>query len=247
MAFPDERCTSSGTRSSHRELIIGFISTQISEVPCQRHPGVLGQIKALAVIASFWSDGPPPLLSTRLLKLTLFSFVSGPVASGVLNLPLVDFKAKNKKLLQILTILVLSRVWQSSFLVRHTLTSVHIFSYFFLFFFVLSIVVPVSTICSTDSLWYMWYEFRLSLNLNLTLVFYHPLMYFVLSLLLSGGVYGRFLWCCWNNLRGVSYILSILVISKRGDKQLEQISASCREASFLLDYMFIPFTKTVFA
>lgn len=134
MAFPDERCTSSGTRSSHRELIIGFISTQISEVPCQRHPGVLGQIKALAVIASFWSDGPPPPSFNTSVKADFIFICIGSCCIRCVKFAIGGFqskKQKNKKLLQILTILVLSRVWQSSFLVRHTLTSVHIFSYFF--------------------------------------------------------------------------------------------------------------------
>lgn len=133
-----------------------------------------------------------------------------------------------------------------------------------LFFIVLSIVVPVSILKSQfdslraaqfawlipcDTLYCMWYEFRHSLNLNLTIDFYHLLMYlaFVLSLLLCYCYcIVIVLWWCWNNWRGVSYILSISVLSKRGDKQLEQISASCREAFLFFDKYIFSLTTYLF-
>lgn len=79
MAFADERCTSSGIHSSRRVVIIGFtISTQISGLPCQRDPGAVGQIKALAVIATFWRDGlgPPKVMAFFFLFLFYTSCVS---------------------------------------------------------------------------------------------------------------------------------------------------------------------------
>lgn len=44
MAFADERCTSSGIRSSCRVLIIGSTHRHTTGLPCQRDPGAAAQI-----------------------------------------------------------------------------------------------------------------------------------------------------------------------------------------------------------
>lgn len=53
--FGDERCTPSRIHSSHGLVImVSTISTQTA-LPCRRDSGAVGQIKALAIIISFWS------------------------------------------------------------------------------------------------------------------------------------------------------------------------------------------------